>query len=1776
MSGMRRAGPGPQVSTGRLRVDAGRAIAKLREYQLADRTAWILEGIRAAVAAKATKIVLEGDANDIWLAWEGEPLDVDVLPKLFDELVSPAAEVERQHVRLLAAGVNSALGMDPAYVDVYAVGERTHVARYTPDVLAEPEGELGETALRRVEARVSERPREAPAVGTGAIVHLRRRLGLQVLAYAFGSPPELEVARQACRDIGVPLHVDGGEVLHREHSRDVVRVPLGDGVDGFVAVNELVIGAAQVHVAEHGVILARYPLKLSDDDETADDVPVRLFVDAERMPTNASRSQVRRDKHPISTAEARAKKLVGEVVKRLAAAVNAGDERARATALAWIAAEIGGPKWHTEVARIGGELRELAKLPLVRNALGEPRGLVGEWRPEVHGGRTPYPSELAKWLGNVLWVPPGDAASRLLDGTDIDERAMRRVVRWAKDAARAERKFYSHGKREARVVAARMPRVRARLGAAIERSDVADAAFAGLSGEICVYDEGHGGTLVVLLEGRELERVSMKGLFAFDAVIDSPSVTPSDRYRGVERDSEFKRVERAMQLGIIRALEALAIARKELVAPDGYEIGPDRGTDSDARLFRCAYAFATDLGLRLDGVLSTAPAWETTDGRRIGAKDLTGTIGVTRPNSSPLTPHGRTVVVADDEDRTLIGKLVRGRIVRYDRVHEGGFTDSRMLAQELAQGRPGSLAIPDENVSAAIAPANKSTLQLRHVGVKLATHPYKSQYLDCAIVVDSHAIVPDTDWKATLDDAGLLAKSYGAWELALVRAIAWTIAGERSPELLGPPVIEIGRGLGLALCEAIERGDPQAMLGDELLAKLRAAPIVDVLGGARRHAIAEVAEMFAGATLPFVAATSEPVAGFRPVVATERVAKAIAKLCGKKVSDATGELARRHKRALFETRLAEHCAQPAESVPLPGNGRVEVVGQYVRGTVALSDGPCTIRVLVENRPLTTLRPAVPIPVEAVVELAAYHCGDTFEGVDASLAARISTDVRASVPALLDAIAQASPEKLADPGHARTLLHDWVGNLEAEAAQKLVRTIPFRTIQGGRATIEQASQPRMVLSTADWNDAWLGSIDDEPTSAYDEPILCVPRDDGQLARILSVLFDHKIADASEEVARLQARRRMARGLLPVPKVAGIAPELRRSLADLPEAKKLGPGEIGLAMDAPRSVARIHKNGRFDRAVDIAVEPPIQLAIEEQVLDVDLVQKLARKLVADAVRETPFLITLTMRRHLFRAALGKKLDPDMLGDVPVCETRLDWYPWSSFAEQLAHFGNVWAVATSTRDASLDPRRLVFVLDNDAITRATKHGYLVIEATSELALDAQARRNRSKPAATSLALPTENGVLAQVELDGDGTTAPRGTVAILAPAAKASRGLYPHRAMHPFTRSDDPCSWPTLAIVDDARLEPDRTWASLKADGTWQALHKGVRTASERALATLCQPPAGALVSLRVDVTASADIKELRRSAKSQVRGAVWLSGTPYEDLRTIQVTHPTGVRTFASHDELAMGGNVLLHADGQLDHEAVLEQLAGAMYGKLVRELLKARAGRSDDVVGAHVAHALALQSIKPTEARAIELTCFAPRPLDARGWVSLVRRHGKVPLIAPGETTDADIAVIDDGSATARVVIEHLGDRLRRQREERQRIPTPAPPQPVIVKSPPEKPAPKRPPPPAPKPPHPLQALVERLSKRVGELGIEGHEWAIEDIDEPMFQFQFGELVVAGNNKRLRALAAAQLANTAWFDDALDAVAAHVVTVLNVSLTQITDATEVAALHALLAPRRSQG
>jgi len=103
-----------------------------------------------------------------------------------------------------------------------------------------------------------------------------------------------------------------------------------------------------------------------------------------------------------------------------------------------------------------------------------------------------------------------------------------------------------------------------------------------------------------------------------------------------------------------------------------------------------------------------------------------------------------------------------------------------------------------------------------------------------------------------------------------------------------------------------------------------------------------------------------------------------------------------------------------------------------------------------------------------------------------------------------------------------------------------------------------------------------------------------------------------------------------------------------------------------------------------------------------------------------------------------------------------------------------------------------------------------------------------------------------------------------------------------------------------------------------------------------------------------------------------------------------------------------------------------------------------------------------------------------------------------------------------------------------------------------------------------RPAHPLAPLVAAVSARLRRLGVAPPAFAIlETATQPIVGYSADALAFAGYHPRLRAIAAGLVARAPWSAAALDALVAHVVTVLNIALTSVTDATEAHALGGLL-------
>jgi hypothetical protein len=449
------------------------------------------------------------------------------------------------------------------------------------------------------------------------------------------------------------------------------------------------------------------------------------------------------------------------------------------------------------------------------------------------------------------------------------------------------------------------------------------------------------------------------------------------------------------------------------------------------------------------------------------------------------------------------------------------------------------------------------------------------------------------------------------------------------------------------------------------------------------------------------------------------------------------------------------------------------------------------------------------------------------------------------------------------------------------------------------------------------------------------------------------------------------------------------------------------------------------------------------------------------------------------------------------------------------------------------------------------AQEHGIPTIDATDELALDAKTRRNMAKLPAESLTF-AQDGVLATIELPGDGVGAPRGVVSVLAPSAAKRRGLFTFKRMHPFEAIPDPCRWPTISMIDDERFTPDRTWEEPERDDIYKAAMDEVNRASNEALRSIVLPPANALAAIRVAPWTYDSIPQLRDPA-IQIRGALWLAGPPIPSVSPfINIIESQGKRDFVPLHGPNLAGALFVHAPVNWRSEQILEELCKLTHAKLVRELAVSPNRRDPDLIAAHVAWALALDRITPDEAKLVRFRCFRPNPLDPAALLAHMQSRESIIVVTP-ESKYGDACLVDDGSETARVLRNVFGARMRSPTQ-RMRPDTvePPPPPPVAIK-------------------HPLQPFVDRLHGRITSLGIPVAFWRIvDDREKPLVEFTDGVLELAARNKYVLETAGAVAANTAWSADALDALAAHCVTVLNVALTSITDAAEGRAIGKLLA------
>lgn len=1773
---MRPAAPGSRIGSGRLRVDAARAIAKLREYQLAERTTWICEAVRAAVASGATEVELDGDSNDVWLSWSGPPWDPEVLPRLLDELVSPEPSRDAQHLRLLATAINSALGLDPAYVDLCTVGEdgSARAVRYTPEVLELPDDEDDEPAIRRLACESVDPPRRAPACGMH--LHLRRRAGLETFGHFIRGAvaPELAIAEQSCRDLEIPIRIGKSPHGRDRFTGDLLRADLGGSLRGFLAVQEPEWATHEepvAEIAERGVVITRYGLG-TDFGPGRAPIPIRLFVDAPRMPTNASRSDVRRDAHPVKQAELRARELSRPLIEQLAAELDGGEPvrraRLRDAALALLASRALGADWPHRLRAIRGPLEILAHMELVKNAVGDPRPVASVWTPGVvHHGRAPLDRELAPWVDDVLWVPPGDPAARLIEKASVDPAGLKKRIKTARKQLKRRRRFYRARERTPQVETRRGDWIHAAVGAPLPGSAIDDAVFAEVTGELALSKGDGLAEVTLLLDGRPIETVELISPVRFSAIVAHPELRPLPSYRGVHKNTAYNRAVNAATGAAVRAIEAVAMAEGGELPPEGYRLGRRRPTDADrvARLMRGGLALARKLaGGSVDGPMIGIKAWPSGDSEWLSTAELRGlpVIG-TAPFGTRLSLD-RVVVNASPADRDLLGDLLGDdtAIVHYD---PGALPQTGDLAEKLARdlaiGPLAALAIREPTRRGAIAwGVRRSRLEVLHAGAPVCKLTLEPELAPCVIAVDDDELVPDATWSGVADQQtlGHVASSF---ERQMAAAVARRFAGFVVDDLVITRTLTLERGAGLALCEAIVAApiEPDELLGAEVADALRSRPLLSALGKLEPVSAASIAAEFEG-SIPVVFLPAAPVPGWSPLVVSSDVeARAIGRLLGRETHPGAEELARRQATAERDRLLIAHRRKPIAPPIQASPGTLEIKAGVVTGRMWIKAlETIDVDVRIEQRRYAEVSESGP-PIGAIVEVPITWADDDFTKLDAYRNRQVVNAVRKRASDLLWVNLEADPAALAaDPRVLELAVSLLRHQLLSDDSLERLRELPaFETLQGPRASVAD-SELAGLARIATWGGEWLGPADGEEPDPLDDPVLQVSAEaEAALFELVDGLSKEGAIDETHAVGKLQVRRAMARGILARPSIPGIASALRRELGSLGEhGRSLGEGEIALVADNPRVL--VHELGVMVGHIDVDVVPPVRVAVEDPSLVPMIgrqirsgvlaarVQRAAKSyvaaLLADGV-ELPWWAA----RAIGGAVLAGAIDPALCGDRPLFETTAgERRSWTELVDQAAQLGDVWYVCEQTSERPLDPQRFVVRLDpGPALQRDAP--FLLTEASGELELDARARANRDRPPVDGLEISPEV-VMAALEiasLEGDGINAPRGKVAVL--VNDRHRGVDVFRELKSLGRIDDPCEWPTYAVVDDRRLTPDRTWSAPEGDEILGEVTRAIRKASERALATLTPAPR--------DVLATRPVWSFDTArSRAAVRGRIWLSGR--WDTGTIAVecsageilVHPTAV----DGTPLPVSGKLLVYSAGHFDAGEV-EILARARYAELVRAALALE--RAPHLMRAHAAVGLATGLLTTEMLGDMTFECFAPEPLDVHGLATLFELESELPVVtkAGGE----ELAIVDDGSLASHLLISMLGaDRAEEPAVEPEPEPEGAAENPPVFDE----------------PSHPLNGLAQVLASRLDNSGVRGYflnRVSVMASMRSLLSYRSGTLYLGGASDELAAIEVARQASSPWAEAAIDALVAHAVAELTEELVEVGAHDQMKVLESLL-------
>ena len=756
---------GKVLAQGAIRVDARRAVAKLREHLLVDLHGYIHELARAAVLANATRLQVHYDADDLYVRFDGAACSPSEAEHLLDYALSAPDDDTGRRLRMLALGVNAALGLRPSFVDVYTAAKEGQIVRvrFEPDRLDNAEEEV--SLASEVDTRMP--PDERGVLGT--CIHIRRKWGWGVVLRAVTreAPPEVRLLAATTRRVSIPVEIGDLPV-----ERDAAYAPLVScTVPGrWRAGVELIAptsGPPVVEFLENEVKLLAMrwgPWDQADAPQMGQYFPLRGFVDAKALPTNASRSALREDPRITATMQTLSDAL-GHCLSGAAAVLTgqAVDERVEVhdVDLEKLGRAFGVATSFVLRAILNGvhvppAACAFGAWPLLRDGVGAPltpsaviQAIRHHGRVYVSSGDEPFPQDHAPWMKRVVWLHaphaeamlsglPRDGVERILDEVRTGVKRRNRLMASAPAA----------------------PHVPPLVGELLRESfHVEKGELAGLRGELCVLDPAkhHGARLRYYVEDRMLEAdvlpQEVSGLAMEAAIAWDGHIIPTMGYDAVERNAPLQHaIQRVMHLAIL-GLANLCSRANEAGGGDG------------ARLYHAVrLAFAGDPGFAWTTALRDVPAWQTASGHPVSLTTLTAKGG--RPvctvtaqwlgDRTMSMPDQRPVLVTSPDDHGALTKALQQKglacvpyeawLTRAQDYDSGRTRESLRTALEAelsSQGAPVQVLVPfeAEGQFGYIAPSPVRRALRHHLGIRASSTPRPLGLGKTSIAIEDHTLI---------------------------------------------------------------------------------------------------------------------------------------------------------------------------------------------------------------------------------------------------------------------------------------------------------------------------------------------------------------------------------------------------------------------------------------------------------------------------------------------------------------------------------------------------------------------------------------------------------------------------------------------------------------------------------------------------------------------------------------------------------------------------------------------------------------------------------------------------------------------------------------------------------------------------------------------------------------------------------------------------------------------------------------------------------------------------